>query len=152
MDNNFDVDILSIWDGVDQKIARLADLKLRFLDLDPPEELFGPSTKDLFILTDLEVELQYLADKRFGKGKIKAECVRILRGSLEVLVTLTAVGSAAFVFFKDYKDFREGILLFVADVKSAAAELRGIAKKRLSRKKEGGAEKTKNDHDRENKA
>ena len=131
MPEEMDVEIRSQWDGVDQQTTRIADLVLKFADFNPPEAIDGPSTTELMLLMDLEKEVQVAADSRWGRNRVKVDCVQILRGSLEVLVTLTAVGGAVYGFFKDYQDLRAGILLFVAVLRAGSAELRWILRKHL---------------------
>lgn len=126
-----EITALSIWDGNDTNTSLLAEMHLRFVDFEPPSSPGNTTATDFLLLSELENEIQFLANARFGKDVVKFECVRIVRGSLVILATLSTVGGAAYLFFKDYPKLREGMLTFIQDVKTISRELRKIVKKHL---------------------
>lgn len=138
-EEEMEVVLLSLWDGNDLQTSLIAEFHIRFPDFEPPFPFGDSSTKDFFLLTDLEKEVQFLANDRFGRDVVKFECVRIVRGSLVILATLTVVGGTVYQFFKDYKDLREGVIAFVGDMKKITKELRSIVKKHLKPKDSGSS-------------
>lgn len=140
MSDDFDVEIASVWDGTDKKDSKLAELRLKFSEMSLPT--FWQQSQYLLLLMELDKELQPLADARFGKNRISVDCKELREGSVEVIVLLTAVGGALYAFFKDYKDLREGLLLFIKDVKAAASELQKIMKRHIKPRGSDGAQGT----------
>ena len=136
MSDDLDVEAASLWDGTNRQQSKLAELKLKFLDLALPE--FWDKSQYLFLLMELEKELQPLADIRFGKDRIKVDAKELREGSVEVIVLLTAVGGVLHIFFKDYKDIREGVVLFVKDVKAVSSDLHKIMNRHIKGRKKNG--------------
>lgn len=101
--------------------------------------VFPPLTNEIrtLIRTAVEVELQPKVDFRFGAGKAKVECQGVERGSLELIIAVTAIGGGAYQFVKDYDKLRSNIILLTSDIKKGCGKLKraieGKAKKPLKK-------------------
>ncbi len=128
------VDIKEIagWDGRDNKTYWIGDFSIKFFYFDTTEiKASGVSTNDdVSLLRELELQIQQVADVQFGLGQTKITS-KIKRTSLEIIVTLSAVLVATYKFFKDYEDFRNGIIAFLGDIKKMSYRLHNIVRKHL---------------------
>lgn len=118
-----EVKIAQIWNGEDSTTGKLAEVALQTPgDRSAVFFLLRPF-EDWLLLRRLNKQLQALADIRFGKGVVVVKGERVTNGSVLAYFSLVLVAGAVFKFFKDYKNFKEGVLEFARDVKKAEATL-----------------------------
>ncbi len=103
-----------LWDGRDQTSKQMLRFSLRHL---VPENLWYAILADdaakAWLLSQYENEIQEQLDRQFGVGQAQVRTEQITQGSLEVALVVSLVTSAVFKFFRDYKDFDEGVKQFV---------------------------------------
>jgi hypothetical protein len=132
-----EVKILRSWDGKDQTAKIAAELRISVLTI-------APSQVDLVTLRDsperekvfreIEDVLQPRVDHAFRGHRLEAEVIDISAGSLNILTDLLPIGGAVYFVLKDYKDLREGLNLFIEDVKRIGQDFVNIYHKFLNRK------------------
>lgn len=143
-EDSLEVSIVKMWDGKDTQTNVFADLRLRFPQIDLPESFADTSFRDLKLLEEVESELQPLADERFGRNRVRVQGQDVRAGSVDILVSLSAVGTTAWLFFKDYGDVRSGVIAFCDDIKKISSTLAHIVRKHLHPKRKDDSSGGKN--------
>ena len=127
-----DVSVRKLINKEDMRSSKVAQLDLK---LHIPKAAFFHLVDNIGkrrILSTAAKELQRLANKRFGKGKIEVVPIHLKKGSIEFYVLLVVVGGA-YTFFKDYESLRIGVSAFVRDIKSASSKLNRVIRRKYLR-------------------
>lgn len=137
-----EVSIVKLPSPTDLRTRRAADLSVKF----PAAHAIG--IEHLNRLSTVRVReaarktLQNLADRRFGKSKIKINVERVVTGSIEFdIVLMTGTGVAVYKFFKDYEQLRKSMIIFCKDIHHAARYLCRVIKKAIVFDDEGSSKK-----------
>jgi type III restriction enzyme len=79
----------------------------------------------------IEVQLQHLADHRFGANNVRITCAEIRSGSIDLTFIIStlrpyAAAAAAYTFVKDYDKLRANTILLVGDIKRGSGKLKKV--------------------------
>ena len=130
------IDIIEMWAGLDETSREMATLSLNFRRVDYAESDVLEDIEERKRHTSEAIQrlVQEKADSAFPDIGVEVRVTNIRKGSVVAIVALLTPG-AVYSFFKDYKDFREGVVQFAKDLRKISFELESATRLAFQRVK-----------------
>jgi hypothetical protein len=118
------VDLVDLWDGQNPHPDHLATIVIRLARPVGAVSAAVRHVRKFVIARQVKRRLQQLLKQKGSDLRIQR--VRVEELSVEIWVILGGATAALWHFFKDYKDFRDGVIAFISDVKAVAGDIHEI--------------------------